>query len=122
MLSRGFIGIDDFTIEAVREPARVALARKVVISVNDNPDPNALSPVDVDIHMADGTVHSKMIETVYGNPAKPMTKDAHLMKFRRNWAAAACGLKDVDAEVMINRVDTLETVPDIRELIDLATG
>jgi hypothetical protein len=51
-----------------------------------------------------------------------MTHDAHLMKFRRNWASAACGLKEVDAEVMINRVETLETVPDIRELIDLATG
>jgi 2-methylcitrate dehydratase PrpD len=122
MLSRGFIGIDDFTLEAIRAPERVALARKVSIVVNDNPDPNALSPVEVDIHMADGTVHSKRIETVYGNPAKPMTRDAHLAKFRRNWESAACGLKDVDAEVMINRVDTLETVPDIRELIDLATG
>ena len=122
MLSRGFIGIDDFTIEAVRAPDRVALAHKVAISVNDNPDPNALSPVTVDIHMADGTVYSKTIDTVYGNPAKPMTRDAHLTKFRLNWASAACGLKDVDAEVMINRVDTLETVPDIRELIDLATG
>lgn len=122
MLSRGFIGIDDFTVDAIRSPDRVALARKVSIVVNDNPDPNALSPVEVDIHMADGSVHSKLIETVYGNPAKPMTRDAHLAKFRRNWEAAACGLRDVDAEVMINRVDTLETVPDIRELIDLATG
>lgn len=122
MLSRGFIGIDDFTIEAVRAPDRVALARKVFITVDGNPDPNALSPVEVDIHMTDGTVHGKRIETVYGNPAKPMTRDAHLEKFRRNWEAAACGLKPVDAEVMINRVDTLETVPDIRELIDLATG
>ncbi len=122
MLSRGFIGIDDFTIEAVRAPDRVALARKVSITVDGNPDPNALSPVEVDIHMTDGTVHGKRIETVYGNPAKPMTRDAHLEKFRRNWEAAACGLKPVDAEVMINRVDTLETVPDIRELIDLATG
>jgi aconitate decarboxylase len=121
MLSRGFIGIEDFTLEAVRMPERVALARKVSISIDGNPDPNALSPVEVDIHMVDGQVHSKRIDTVYGNPAKPMTRDAHLTKFRRNWAAAACGLKPVDAEVMINRVDTLETVPDIRELIDLAT-
>jgi aconitate decarboxylase len=122
MLRHRFISLGDFTIKAIRTPETIALARKVNISVNDNPDPNALSPVEVDIHMVGGAVHAKRVETVYGNPAKPMTRDAHLTKFRHNWTAAACGLKEVDAEVMIARVDTLETVPDIRELIDLATG
>ena len=122
MLRHRFISLGDFTIKAIRTPETIALARKVNISVNDNPDPNALSPVEVDIHMVGGAVHAKRVETVYGNPAKPMTRDAHLTKFRHNWAAAACGLKEVDAEVMIARVYTLETVPDIRELIDLATG
>jgi 2-methylcitrate dehydratase PrpD len=122
MLRHRFVGLGDFTTKAIRTPETIALARKVNISVNNNPDPNALSPVEVDIHMIGGGVHAKRIGTVYGNPAKPMTRDAHLTKFRGNWAAAACGLKEVDAEKMIIRVDTLETVLDIRELIDLATG
>lgn len=122
MLRRGFIGIDDFTVEAIRDPGSVALARKVAITIDDNPDPNALSPVEVDIHMADGTKLSRRIVTVYGNPAKPMTREAHLGKFRRNWAAAACGLAEADGKTMVATVDALEDVSDIRRLIDLATG
>ena len=122
MLRRDFIGIEDFTVAAIRDPEALALARKVVLSIDDNPDPNALSPVAVDIHMAGGAVFSKRIDVVYGNPAKPLSREAHLAKFRRNWAAAACGLDAADGETMIERVDALETVPDIRGLIDLATG
>ena len=99
----------------------LTLAKKVEISIDDNPDPNALSPVEVDLHMSDGSLLTKRIETVYGNPIKPMSREEQLAKFQNNWRVAACGLKERDADVMINRIDMLETVSDIRELIDLAT-
>ncbi len=122
MLQRGFIGIDDFTMDSIRDRTSVSLAEKVIISINDDPDPNALSPVDVVIHMKDGSLLTKRIETVYGNPKKPMTREAHLSKFRRNWAASATSLSEQDGEKMIDLTDNLEQLADIRELIDLATG
>ena len=121
-LLNGAVGIEDFTINAIREPDRIALARKVVIAVDGNPDPNALSPVEVEIHFNDGARVSSRIETVYGNPDKPMTREAHLQKFRDNWNAAVCRLPAAAAEHVIGQVDRLETVPDIRALTDLATG
>ena len=39
MLRDGFIAIGDYTPDAVRDPARLALAERVRIDIDDNPDP-----------------------------------------------------------------------------------
>ena len=122
MLQKNFIDIDDFTIEAIRNKSSLELARKISIEIDGNPDPNALSPVEVEIKMENGEKFVKRIDTVYGNPNKPLTRDAHLAKFRRNWKAAAISLSAEKGEELINNIDCLEEVEDIRSLIDLATG
>ena len=122
MLQKRFIDIDDFTIDAIRNKSSLDLARKVHIKIDDNPDPNALSPVEVEIRMENGEKFFKRLDTVYGNPNKPLTRDAHLAKFRRNWKASAISLPIEDGEEIIKIIDNLEEVEDIRALIDLATG
>ena len=122
MLQKNFMDLDDFTIEAIRKRSSLDLARKISIEIDGNPDPNALSPVEVEIKMEDGEKFFKRIDTVYGNPNKPLTRDAHLAKFRRNWKAAAISLSAEKGEELINNIDCLEGVEDIRSLIDLATG
>ena len=122
MLQKRFIDIDDFTIDAIRNKSSLDLARKVHIKIDDNPDPNALSPVEVEIRMENGEKFFKRVDTVYGNPNKPLTRDAHLAKFRRNWKASAISLPIEDGEEIIKIIDNLEEVEDIRALIDLATG
>ena len=122
MLQKRFIDIDDFTIDAIRNKGSLDLARKVHIKIDDNPDPNALSPVEVEIRMENGEKFFKRLDTVYGNPNKPLTRDAHLAKFRRNWQASAISLPIEDGEEIIKIIDNLEEIEDIRVLIDLATG
>ena len=122
MLQKRFIDIDDFTIDAIRNKSSLDLARKVHIKIDDNPDPNALSPVEVEIRMENGEKFFKRLDTVYGNPNKPLTRDAHLAKFRRNWKASAISLPIEDGEEIIKIIDNLEEVEDIRVLLDLATG
>jgi 2-methylcitrate dehydratase PrpD len=122
MLQKRFIDIDDFTIDAIRNKSSLDLARKVHIKIDDNPDPNALSPVEVEIRMENGEKFFKRLDTVYGNPNKPLTRDAHLAKFRRNWKASAISLPIEGGEEIIKIIDNLEEVEDIRALIDLATG
>ena len=122
MLQKRFIDIDDFTIDAIRNKGSLDLARKVHIKIDDNPDPNALSPVEVEIRMENGEKFFKRLDTVYGNPNKPLTRDAHLAKFRRNWKASAISLPIEDGEEIIKLIDNLEEVEDIRVLLDLATG
>jgi 2-methylcitrate dehydratase PrpD len=75
--------------------------------------------VTVVVALKDGSRHEITMDVVYGNPAKPMTRDAHLDKFRNNWAAAAHPISTKNGERLIQFVDHLEDVSDVRELVDL---
>jgi len=113
------VGIEDFRPEALKDERRLALGRRVTVEIDDNPDKNALTPVTVMVMLKNGTKHEITMDVVYGNPKKPLTRDAHLEKFRRNWKIAARPLREQDAQRLIDLVDHLEDVADVRELVDL---
>jgi aconitate decarboxylase len=48
------VTVEDFRDDALADSASLELARRVDVQVDDNPDPNALSPVTVEIEMRDG--------------------------------------------------------------------
>ena len=121
-LLRGCVGFEDFAPQAYRDPRTQALARRIAVEVQDLGDANALTPVEVEIRLRDGVRHTTRLDVVYGNPAKPLSRDDHLDKFRRNCAAAATPLQPGMAERLIERVDRLEDVADVAELVDLAAG
>ena len=73
----------------MRDPDTLALARRVDVVVDGNPNPNALVPVTVEIVLRDGRGATERVEVMYGHPARPMTRGAQLEKFRRNCEAAA---------------------------------
>lgn len=118
-LLTGGLGIADFAPAALADPARLALAGRVGITVDDNPDPNAFSPVTVTVRLADGREVTKTLVTIYGNPANPMTRAAHLAKFRTNARAAARPFSDERIEALIAMVDDLEGQPDTAALLAL---
>jgi 2-methylcitrate dehydratase PrpD len=111
------VDIADFGAEALTDPRRLALAARVALRTDDNPDENALAPVRVAVTLRDGTSHKIGLDQVYGGPARPMSPDAHLAKFRRNWRAGA--LLMAAGEALFARVDALEEVADVTELVDL---
>ncbi len=118
-LLNDFVGVDDFKPEVLDDAATLALGRRFEIGIDDNPDPNALTPISVAIELTDGARHEITLDVVYGNPAKAMTRDAHLAKFRRNWRAGAMALDENKAEQLIDLVDNLEAVDDVSRLVDL---
>jgi aconitate decarboxylase len=118
-LRRDGVTLSDFTPAAYRDGATQALARRVLIEVRDAGNPNALSPVEVEIVLRDGARHAMRIETVYGNPKNPLSRADHLAKFRNNCSAAAHPLPPENVERLIERVDRLEEVADVTELVDL---
>jgi aconitate decarboxylase len=117
-LIRGFLGIEDFRPEAIADPETIGLARRIAIREDGNPDRNALSPVSVTVHLKDGQRHAVTLDTIYGNPAKPLSREAHEEKFRRNYAASAAVLRPGGDDDLIAMVDDLESLPDVRALID----
>ncbi|MCR9178430.1 MAG: MmgE/PrpD family protein, partial [Alphaproteobacteria bacterium] len=117
LLLSGDLGVDDFLEAPLSDPTTLELGRRISIEADGNPDPNALTPIAVTVRMTDGVQHTATLETVYGNPAKPMTHEAHLAKFRRN--VAFCGtVPEAQGERLIGLVDDLENVADVAILID----
>lgn len=118
-LLQGGIGVEDFRPGALADEVAIGLAERVDIAADDNPDPNALSPVTVEIALTGGARHALQVDTVYGNPANPMSREDHLAKFRRNCRDAARPVPEAQAEALISMVDRLETVDDVVGLVDL---
>ncbi len=119
-LIAGTVGVDDFRPDMLNDPATHALARRFEIVADDNPDGNALLPVTVAVALKDGTTHETTVDVAYGNPAKPMSRAAHLAKFQRNWVSGATALDPAAGERLVAAIDDLEAVAEVRELIDLA--
>ena len=113
------VGVADFSPAALADAARLALAAKIRIAIDDNPDPNALSPVTVAVILKDGRRFEARLNAIYGAPANPMTHDAHLAKFRNNFAMARPRVPASQGEALIEAVDRIESTDDVRRLIDL---
>ncbi len=114
VLLGGGLGHEDFTPEALADAGSAEFARRVRVEVDDNPDPNALTPVSVEIALRDGRRLSKRVEAVPGGPARPLTREQHLAKFRGNWAWA--GLDEEAGEALAEQIDRLESVADVGQL------
>jgi len=121
-LLRGRVSREDFTPHAYRDATASDLARRVVMEVRDHGDPNALTPVAVEIALRNGTRHRSELDAVYGNPLKPLSRPDHLAKFFDNYQAAAHALARNRAERLVASVDRLEAMHDVVELVDLASG
>jgi aconitate decarboxylase len=118
-LLRGALGSDDFDDGARRDQERLALGRRIKVVVDGNPDPNALTPITVRVRLKDGRELWCTIDTVYGNPAKPMSREAHLAKFRRNFESALNPLPMANADRLIEMLDGIEHLQDVRHVGEL---
>ena len=117
LLQHGRIELAQFRGAALADPATYALARRVTVTRVEHANPNALLPQQVEVRLRDGRVLSHRVEAMLASPARPLSRDAHLAKFRGCWAYAAAPLGPAGAETLIGLVDGLETLPDVRALL-----
>ncbi len=114
----GRVGSGDFLPDAMTDPASLALARRVDVVIDANPDPNALVPVTVELALRDGREGSHRVEVMYGHPARPMARADWLEKFRRNCGQAANPVPAEAVERLVAAVARLESLPDVAALVD----
>ncbi|MBL8378767.1 MAG: MmgE/PrpD family protein [Burkholderiales bacterium] len=87
-----------------------AVAGRVKVHLDDNPDPNALWPQRFRMTLKGGRVADKVIEHAIGHPLNPLSHEEHLAKFRMCYALKSA---DVSAgTAMITAVDTLDVLAD----------
>lgn len=113
-LSHGTCTPASFAPQHLSDPALHALAAKVQVSLNDNPDVNALWPQQIRIELHDGRVWEKEIHTPIGHPDNPLSAAACETKFRQCWGIADMPASQGDA--LLKLIDGLESVADVSAL------
>jgi 2-methylcitrate dehydratase PrpD len=119
VLLRGEVQLGDFNEAAYADAVTQDLAKRIVIEVRDRGDPNALTPVEMEIALHSGARLATRIEVVYGNPAKPMTREAHIAKFMANAAAGVRAVPAEQARTLVQLIDGLEEIKDATRIVDL---
>lgn len=99
MLRDGFIDPRCFTDEEFANPDLVRLGEKVAVTVDDNPDHNALAPQSLTIELRDGQKIIRTISHNLGSPAAPMS-DAQTQSKRD--LARSLAHEDCDARIFDN--------------------
>jgi aconitate decarboxylase len=83
MLQHGALDLAHFRSDDLADPATYALAERVSVQANDNPDPSALAPQSVVVRLRDGTELSWHCETMLASSARKLNRHQQLAKFSR---------------------------------------
>jgi len=79
-LVHGKVGLGHFTPEYLADPALLAIAAKVTVAADDNPDPAAFVPGEAVATLTDGREVRVRIAAQLGAPEFPLTRQQHLTK------------------------------------------
>lgn len=117
----GRLFLDAFTDSAVRDENVLRLAERVQMRLDPDLQPTALGsrPCKVTIRLRDGRSFSRQIDYAKGSREAPMTAEELKEKFV---GCARQALDDSSIERIIEDVEHLETLQDIRPLCRLLMG
>ncbi len=122
VLRNGALDLSDFRGDVLADPATHRLATRVSLLGDGNADPNALAPQSLVVRLRDGTVLAWSCEAMLANPARPLTPAQHLAKFHRCLEFSATPLPPGTPARLVDAVDRLDTLEDVRPLAALAAG
>ena len=117
VLLHGKLDLVHFRGAELNEPATHELAKRITMESDGNPDPNALVPQEVIVKLEDGTVLRWRCEIMLANPARRLTREQHIAKFRHCLDFAQETLAPDAGDTLIRLVDRLEELSDVRELM-----
>ena len=115
----GKVGIADFTPQAIKDSAILALSNKVTPKLDESLSQKGIEPSIVEIMTKDGGVYSRRVDTPYGSPENPMSMEAIAVKF---WDCASFTVKPLsqkNLERLIRLVAELETIRNVGEVVRL---
>ncbi len=111
----GKLEIATFTDDYVNQPRVQDAFSKVKVIVDESiPEPGPYCPVSVELK--DGTRHSYTAKIAKGDPRNPMTEAEVMGKFRGN---ARQAISEKQTEAVIDAVNRLESVDNVKTIVDL---
>ena len=121
VLLHGEIDLAHYRGEHLTDAETHRVAKKVRMLSDGGNDPNALVPVSTTIRLTGGEELMWNCTDMLASPTRRLTREQHLTKFRRCWQFAEAPLTDSARDRLVDLVDRLEEVGDVRELTSLTT-
>jgi aconitate decarboxylase len=118
VLLHGNIDLAHYRGAELTDPATHELAKRITVISDGNRDPNALVPQEIVITLKDATVLRWHCSAMLADPARRLSRDQHLTKFRRCLDFAQEPLLPGTCDTLIDLVDRLEQLADIRKLTE----
>ncbi len=113
----GKLEISTFTDEKVNQPQVQDAFSKVQVICDENiPEPGPYCPVSVELK--DGKRYSYTAKIAKGDPRNPMSEDEVMGKFRGN---ARLAISEKQTEAVIDAVNRLESVDNVKRIVELLT-
>ncbi|WP_419814500.1 MmgE/PrpD family protein [Glacieibacterium sp.] len=110
VLTRGTLDLADFTPERLGDPALLALAERIHVATDENPDAAAFVPAVATVTLKSGEAISHVVTRQFGSPEWPLNRSEHLAK------AARClefgGIAEVHGPLTL-LIDDLDAVDDV---------
>lgn len=110
VLTRGTVGLADFTPERLNDPALLALAERITVEVDHNPDVAAFVPAIGIAELNDGRTVSETVTRQFGSPEWPLSREEHLDKVRRCLEFGGMAHVDRKLTALIDRLDRVDNV------------
>lgn len=110
VLTRGTVDLADFSEEQLADPALLALAERITVEIDDNPDPAAFVPALGVARLKDGTAVSEAVARQFGSPEWPLSREEHLAKAARCLEFGGLSGAHLGLTELIGRFDALDDV------------
>ena len=121
-LENGALTLDDFSPELYAKTERIALAAKVSLIANELNDPNALSPLTLNLELTHGKRIQQSVNTVLGSPDNPLNLEQQLEKFHRCCLGARKPLSASRIDELVTNILNLEQLTTVDNLISLLSN
>jgi aconitate decarboxylase len=121
-LRKGGVDILDFRDDALNDAATLAIAGRVRLEDDGNPDPNALAPQSVSVRLTKGKSLDWRCDTMLASPRRPLSRLGQLKKFHRCMEFSAESLSNSSAAALISSIEHLEDLVDVRVLSSETAG
>ncbi|HEY7803241.1 MAG TPA: hypothetical protein VIC30_02230, partial [Orrella sp.] len=101
--------------KALADPRTFELGKRVHTQVDDNPDPNAFTPVTVTVQLTNGESHQTRLDHMLASPQRPLTRQQCQNKFDQCCALAIN--PPVQPSDLFERIMNLASVTDVSTLV-----
>lgn len=118
-LVHGSVTIVDIIDEAIQNKEVLAVSNRVSAAVDADLCLPGIEPSIVELETKNGKTYSHRVNHPYGSPGNPMTLGALGEKLRMAVPYAAKPLRDDTVNDLLEAVYTLETIKDVRQIVDL---